>query len=68
MLVNAKEIPSKWKNSHGVGLIKDSFTEEMNLERGPERSLTFGLQKRRSISGKRIRMTSCGGKQGLFYG
>lgn len=40
----------------------------MNLEHGPERSLTFGLQKRRSISGKRIRMRSCGGKQGLFYG
>ena len=32
VLPSAKEISSRWKDFHGMGLIKDSFMEEMNLE------------------------------------
>lgn len=32
VLTSAKEIPSEWKDFHGMGLIKDSFMEEVNLE------------------------------------
>lgn len=34
VLTRAQEIPSQWKNFHVVGLIKDSFMEEVNLEHG----------------------------------
>lgn len=52
----SKKVPSKWKDFHGVGLIEDSFMEDLNYEHELESSLRFGLLERRKPFWGEIRM------------